>query len=158
MKKTEVYNISTGQYQVLVKLARTGIGQLEDFEEFQEKALSLCVNVWSTGLEKHCETYKSLHKLSVLYNATINTLTNGSIVIRRYSSQLSSSVVCLSFTILNTFENKKGVIKILVYSSVFDILNLISVIFLCNNYIERLGAICLGCFTREFNQIVTDFP
>ena len=45
MKKTEVYNISTGQYQVLVNLARTGIGQLEDFEEFQEKALSLCVNV-----------------------------------------------------------------------------------------------------------------
>ena len=63
------------------------------------------------GLEKHYETYKSLHKLSVLYNATINTLTNGSIVIRRYSSQLSSSVVCLSFTILNTFENKKGVLK-----------------------------------------------
>ena len=30
---------------------------------------------------------------------------------------LSSSVVCLSFTILNTFETKKG-IKILVYSSV----------------------------------------
>ena len=34
---------------------------------------------------------------------------------------LSSSVVCLSFTILNTFEAKKGIIKILVYSSVTDI-------------------------------------
>ena len=34
---------------------------------------------------------------------------------------ISLSVFCLSFTILNTFENKKGVIKILVYSSVIDI-------------------------------------
>ena len=31
------------------------------------------------------------------------------------------SVICLPFTILNTFENKKGVIKTLVYSSVIDI-------------------------------------
>ena len=30
---------------------------------------------------------------------------------------ISLSVICLSFTILNTFENKKGVTKILVYSS-----------------------------------------
>ena len=42
---------------------------------------------------------------------------------------LSSSVVCLSFTILNTFENKKGIIKILVYSSVIDIYNQMDVIF-----------------------------
>ena len=34
---------------------------------------------------------------------------------------LSSSVVCFSFTILNIFENEKGVIKILVYSFVIDI-------------------------------------
>ena len=34
---------------------------------------------------------------------------------------LSSSVVCFSFTILNIFENEKGIIKILVYSSVIDI-------------------------------------
>ena len=27
------------------------------------------------GLDKICETYKSLHKLSVSYNAKINTLT-----------------------------------------------------------------------------------
>ena len=42
-----------------------------------------------------------------------------------------SLVVCLSFTtcMLNTFENKKVVIKILVYSSVIDI-NHINVIFL----------------------------
>ena len=33
---------------------------------------------------------------------------------------ISLSVICLSFTILNTFKNKKGVIKILVYSSVID--------------------------------------
>ena len=42
---------------------------------------------------------------------------------------LSSSVVCLSFTVLNTFENKKGIIKILVYSSVIDIYNQMDVIF-----------------------------
>ena len=41
---------------------------------------------------------------------------------------LSSLVVCLSFTILNVSENKKGVIKILVYSSVIDV-NWINVIF-----------------------------
>ena len=41
---------------------------------------------------------------------------------------LSSLVVCLSFTILNVFENKIGIIKILVYSSVIDI-NRINVIF-----------------------------
>ena len=43
---------------------------------------------------------------------------------------LSSSVVCLiSFTILNTFENNKGIIKILVYSSVIDIYIQTDVIF-----------------------------
>ena len=42
---------------------------------------------------------------------------------------LSSSVVCLSFTIFNTFKNKKGIIKILVYKSVLDIYNQTDVIF-----------------------------
>ena len=42
---------------------------------------------------------------------------------------LSSSVVCLSFTILSTSENKKGIIKILIYSSVIDIYNQMDVIF-----------------------------
>ena len=55
---------------------------------------------------------------------------------------ISLSVICLSFTILNNFENKKGVIKVLVYSFV-------------NNYNWRLGAISVGCFTR-FDQIITD--
>ena len=41
---------------------------------------------------------------------------------------LSSSVVCLSFSILTTFEYKKGIIQIIVYSSVIDI-NQIDVIF-----------------------------
>ena len=45
---------------------------------------------------------------------------------------LSSSVVCLSFTILNVIENKKGIIRILVYSSVIDI-NKMDDLF-CNNY------------------------
>ena len=47
----------------------------------------------------------------------------------RDEKMLSSSVVCLSFTILNTFENKKGIIKILVYSSVIDIYNQMDVFF-----------------------------
>ena len=34
---------------------------------------------------------------------------------------LSSWVVCLSFKILNTFENEKGIVKILVNSFVIDI-------------------------------------
>ena len=34
---------------------------------------------------------------------------------------LSSSVCCLSFAILNTFEDKKGIIKILVTNSAIDI-------------------------------------
>ena len=33
---------------------------------------------------------------------------------------ISLSVICLSFTILNNFENKKGVIKVIVYSFVID--------------------------------------
>ena len=33
---------------------------------------------------------------------------------------LSSSVVCLSFTILNIFETNRGLVKILVHSFVFD--------------------------------------
>ena len=67
----------------------------------------------------------------------------------------SLSGICLSFTILNTFENKKGVIKILVYRSVIDI-NQIGWIFFCNNYNWRLGAISVGCFTRV-DEIITDF-
>ena len=41
---------------------------------------------------------------------------------------LSSLVVSLSFTVLDVLENKKGIIKILVYSSVIDI-NQMEVIF-----------------------------
>ena len=33
---------------------------------------------------------------------------------------ISLSVICLSFTILNNFENTKGVIKVIVYSFVID--------------------------------------
>ena len=33
---------------------------------------------------------------------------------------ISLSVICLSFTILNNFENKKGVIKVIVYSFFID--------------------------------------
>ena len=34
---------------------------------------------------------------------------------------ISLSVICLSVTILNNCENKKGVIKVLVYSFVIDV-------------------------------------
>ena len=44
---------------------------------------------------------------------------------------LSSSVVSLSFSILTAFEYKKGIIELIVYSSVIDI-NQTDVIFFCN--------------------------
>ena len=60
--------------------------------------------------------------------ATVNTLT------KRFHREkkilmLSSLVVCFSFTILNVFENKKGIIKILVYSSVIACVASVSVRF-----------------------------
>ena len=55
-----------------------------------------------------------------MINATINTLTERFLRDEKIL-MLSSSVVYLSFAILNTFDNKKGVIKIVVYSSVIDI-------------------------------------
>ena len=42
---------------------------------------------------------------------------------------LSSSLVCLSFTILNFFENNRGIIKILVYTSVIDIIQINVILF-----------------------------
>ena len=53
-------------------------------------------------------------------NATVNTLTERFLRDEKILT-LSSSDVCLSFAILNTFKKMKGVIKILVYSSVIDI-------------------------------------
>ena len=53
-------------------------------------------------------------------NATVNTLTERFLRDEKILT-LSSSDVYLSFAILNTFEKMKGVIKILVYSSVIDI-------------------------------------
>ena len=53
-------------------------------------------------------------------NATVNTLTERFLRDEKILT-LSSSDVDLSFAILNTFEKMKGVIKILVYSSVIDI-------------------------------------
>lgn len=62
-----------------------------------------------------------------MINATINTLTERFLRDEKIR-MLSSSVVYLSFAILNTFDNKKGVIKIVVYSSVIDINQLMDVI------------------------------
>ena len=53
-------------------------------------------------------------------NATVNTLTERFLRDEKILL-LSSSVVYLSFAILNTVENKKSAIKILVYSCVNDI-------------------------------------
>ena len=53
-------------------------------------------------------------------NATVNTLTERFLRDEKILT-LSSSDVYLSFAILNTFKKMKGVIKILVYSSVIDI-------------------------------------
>ena len=41
----------------------------------------------------------------------------------------SVNVVFISLIILNTFENKKGIIKILVYKSVIDIIQIDVIIF-----------------------------
>ena len=58
---------------------------------------------------------------------------------------LSSSVVYLSFAILNTFKNKKGVTKILVYSSVV-VMNVI----LFAMVITRFDQIITGSFKTAF--------
>ena len=55
-----------------------------------------------------------------MINATVNTLTERFLRDEKILT-LSSSDVYLSFAILNTFKKMKGVIKILVYSSVIDI-------------------------------------
>ena len=60
---------------------------------------------------------------------------------------LSSWVVCLSFKILNTFENEKGIVKILVNSFVIDI-HQIDMIFFAIITTRRSGAMRERCFTR----------
>ena len=54
---------------------------------------------------------------------------------------------------LNNFENKRGIIKILIYESVIEINQINDCDLFCNNHNLRLGAICVGCFTYEFDQI-----
>ena len=81
---------------------------------------------------------KTLQKVNINFlfckiNAIINTL------MERFHRDekilmLSSSVVCLSFTMLNIFERRKVLRKILVYSSVIDI-NQMDVNFFCSKYI-----------------------
>ena len=51
-------------------------------------------------------------------------------------------------TVLNIFENKKGIIKILVYSPVIDINQNTVIFFVIINCNELLGAICIGCFMQ----------
>ena len=60
---------------------------------------------------------------------------------------LSSWVVCLSFKILNTFENEKGIVKILVNSFVIDI-HQIHMIFFAIITTRGSGAMRERCFTR----------
>ena len=72
---------------------------------------------------------------------------------------LSSWVVCLSFKILNTFENEKGIVKILVNSFVIDI-HQIDMIFFAIITTRGSGAMREGCFTRFITYlfyIITNF-
>ena len=73
------------------------------------------------GLEKLCVVFEiyNINFVFCMINAT--TLTKRFHHDEKIIMFISLSVFCLSFTILNTFENKKGVIKILAYSSVIDI-------------------------------------
>ena len=85
------------------------------FEEFKGRD-TLFVSEW---LRKNSARYvkANVNFMFCVINATINTLTERFLRDEKIH-MLSSSVVYLSFAILNTFKNKKGVTKILVYSSV----------------------------------------
>ena len=99
------------------------------FKSLKENILSLCVNDSDRKAQKIFARFlkANINFVYCTINATINTLT------KRFHRdekilRLNSSFVCLFFTILKVFENKKDVIKILVYSSVIDI-NQMDVIF-----------------------------
>ena len=64
---------------------------------------------------------------------------------------LSSWVVCLSFKILNTFENEKGIVKILVNSFVIDI-HQIDMIFFAIITTRGSGAMRERCFALDYNK------
>ena len=49
-----------------------------------------------------------------------------------------------------TSSKMRIITKIRIYSSAIEISQIN--VFFCNNYNWRLGAICVGCFTREFDQ------
>ena len=86
------------------------------------ETLYLWANGWGRKVQKNSSRYlkANVNFLFCVINATINTLTERFLRDEKIR-MLSSSVVYLSFAILNTFDNKKGVIKIVVYSSVIDI-------------------------------------
>ena len=86
------------------------------------ETLYLSANGWGRKVQKNSSRYlkANVNFLFCVINATINTLTERFLRDEKIR-MLSSSVVYLSFAILNTFDNKKGVIKIVVYSSVIDI-------------------------------------
>ena len=73
---------------------------------------------------------------------------------------LSSSVVSLSFSILTNFEYKKGIVQIILNSSVIDI-NHIDVIFFAIKIIKLITSgqerFEKGGFAR-FHKIIADFP
>ena len=80
-----------------------------------------------------CEMYKSEYKLYVFCDQCDDTLT------KRFHHDGKILICLFSFTILNIFENKRGLVKILVYSFVFDTYNQISVIFFAINIIITSG-------------------
>ena len=89
---------------------------------YKGKTLHLWANVWDRKAHKNSAKYlkANINFMFCVINATVNTLTERFLRGEKILT-LSSSDVYLSFAILNTFKKIKGVIKILVYSSVIDI-------------------------------------
>ena len=98
-------------------------------KSLKEKTLVVLEWFRQKGLENLCEIFESytmyykLQSCIVRWMRQLTRWRNGSIVMRKYSL-----TGCLLFTTLNVFENKKCIIKILVYRSVIDI-NQLDVIF-----------------------------
>ena len=104
-------------------------------KSLKEKALSLCVNGWGRKTKKNFARYLKAN-INILF-CTINATIINMLMKRFHHDEkilmLSSSVICLSFTVLNIFKRRKVSRKTLVYSPVIDI-NQMDVIF-CNKYI-----------------------
>ena len=88
-------------------------------KSLKENTLSLWTNGWGRKVYKNSVRYlkASITFTVCVINAMINMLTEQFDCDEKIL-MLSLSIVCLSSTVLNALENKKGIIKILVYSSI----------------------------------------